>query len=169
MGIDTEANVEECKVEVKKVLAALDFSQYSETTFVHALTLARALGAELILLNVLNSRGLDFIEGLAAQGYDISRRALVEKHTNAARKTLENDYISRAGGVQVRALIKEGLPWDVILTTLKNESVDMVVMGTKGHGNLAGVLFGSTAEKVHRHSPCTVVSVRGPEHCRIPG
>lgn len=34
--------------------------------------------------------------------------------------------------------------------------------------DLAGVLLGSTAEKVHRHSPCTMVSVRGPEHCRLP-
>jgi nucleotide-binding universal stress UspA family protein len=163
-----EADVEECRIDVKKVLAALDFSQYSEITFTHALTLAKALGAELILLNVLNSRGLDVIQGLAAQGYDISRRALVEKHTNASRSVLEKEYITRAGGVQVRALIKEGLPWDVILTTLKQESVDMVVLGTKGRSNLAGVLFGSTAEKVHRHSPCTVVSVRGPEHCRLP-
>lgn len=160
--------VEECRVEINKVLAALDFSQYSEITFSNALTMAQALGAELILLNVLNIRGLDTLDVLAAEGYDISREAIVEKHTATRRATLENEYISRAGDVPTRGIIKQGLPWDAVLHTIKEESVDIVVLGAKGHGNLAGVLFGSTAEKVHRHSPCTVVSVRGPEHCRLP-
>ena len=35
-----------------------------------------------------------------------------------------------------------------------------IKMANKGRGNLSRVLFGSAAEKVFRHSPVSVVSVR---------
>ncbi|HKK00421.1 MAG TPA: universal stress protein [Desulfotignum sp.] len=36
----------------------------------------------------------------------------------------------------------------------------IIKMANKGRGNLSRVLFGSAAEKVLRHSPVPVVSVR---------
>jgi len=160
--------MEECAVSLKRVMAAVDLSAYSETTFTHALTLARSLGAELVLVNVINTRGLEALDLVAAQGFDVSRETYIQKVEEERRKVFESDYLSRAGSVPVRLVFRAGLPYEEILTAIEKEQADLVVMGTKGRTNLTGTLFGTTAEKVFRRAPCAVVSVRGPEHCRLP-
>ncbi len=59
--------------------------------------------------------------------------------------------------------IEVGIPWEYIIQTAENQKADLIVMANKGRGNLSRVLFGSTAEKVFRHSPIPVVSVRDPK------
>ncbi|MBU3951349.1 MAG: universal stress protein, partial [Proteobacteria bacterium] len=56
--------------------------------------------------------------------------------------------------------IDTGIPYECILNAVDTEDIDLVVMANKGRGNIARVLFGSAAEKVFRHSPVPVVSVR---------
>ncbi|MFH1034126.1 MAG: universal stress protein [Pseudomonadota bacterium] len=159
--------MQECKVSYKRVMAPLDLSSFSEPTFQHAYTLAKALGADLVLLNVINSRGLEALDKLAAEGYAVSRERYVET-VLADRKTIfEREFLPLAEGVKVNLLFKVGLPYDEIIKTAKEENIDLIVMGTKGRSNLVGTLFGTTAEKVFRRAPCPVVSVRGPEHCRV--
>lgn len=160
--------MEECNVSLKRIMAAVDLSSYSETTFAHALTLARSMGGEVILINVINSRGLEQIERLGAQGFGISKDSYIETIQKERQAELEKEYLPKAGNVPCRVIFRVGLPWEQIIKAIKEEKADLMVMGTKGRGNLAGALFGSTADKVFRHSPCPVISVRGPEHCRLP-
>ena len=56
--------------------------------------------------------------------------------------------------------IDVGIPFESILKAVETEDIDLVVMANKGRGNISRVLFGSAAEKVFRHSPVPVVSVR---------
>ncbi len=159
--------MQECSVSIKRILAALDLSAYSEITFTHALTLARSLGAELLILNVINSRGMEVLDVLAAEGFDLSSRQYLEKVEKDRREELEREYLARVGDTPARLVFRVGLPYEEILAAVVEEKIDLVVLGTKGRSNLAGVLFGTTAEKVFRRASCTVVSVRGPEHCRL--
>jgi nucleotide-binding universal stress UspA family protein len=160
--------MEDCHVSLKRIMASMDLSAYSETTFSHAVTLAKAIGGELILLNVINSRGLEQIERLGAQGFGVSKDQYIETIQKERTATFEKEYLPHTEGIPCRLEFRVGLPWEQIIKAAKKENAELLVMGTKGHGNLASALFGSTAEKVFRHSPCTVVSVRGPEHCRLP-
>ncbi len=160
--------MEECKVNLKRIMAALDLSAFSETTFAHALTLARALGGELVLLNVINSRGLETLDRIQSEGFNISREQYVNNVLADRSEEFKKDYLGRVGQVPVRLEFRVGIPWEQVLKAASELEVDMIVTGTKGHTNLAGVLFGSTAEKVFRRARCPVVSVRGPEHCRLP-
>ena len=161
--------MQDCKVDYKLVAAAVDFSDYSEITYAHALEQARAHNAELLILNVINDRGLDELDRLAAQGYDLGggKEGYIKRVDADRREILDKEYLPAAQGLKVRVRMEVGHPHHMLLRMLKEENVSLVVMGTKGRGNLAGALFGSTAEKVFRHSPCPVLSVRGPEHCRL--
>ena len=56
--------------------------------------------------------------------------------------------------------IDTGMPTECILSAIETCDIDMVVIANKGRSNFSKVLFGSTAEKVFRHSPVPVFSVR---------
>ena len=157
----------QCAVNLKKVMACLDLSAYAEATFMHALALAKGLGGELVLLNVVNSRGLDALDQLAAEGYAVSRDKYIDTVVADRRAAFEKEYLPLAQGVPTSLIFRVGLPYDEIVKACRDEGIDLVVLGTKGRSNIVGTLFGSTAEKVFRRAPCTVVSVRGPEHCAL--
>jgi len=164
-----ELEMADCKVELKRVAAAIDFSDYSEITFAYALEEARCHGADLVVVNVINARGLDVLDRLTAEGYDLGgKQGYLERVEAERREVFEKDYLSAAKGINTKVVILNGHPHDELLKFLRKEEISLVVMGTKGRSNLAGALFGSTAEKVFRHAPCPVLSVRGPEHCRLP-
>jgi len=160
--------MEDCTVDIKKVVAALDLSRYSERTFQHAYTLARSLGAELILLNVINTRYLDSFHMVGGEGFGVDPQEIIERTRQERRAALEEQFLAKAQGVAARVELRQGLPWEQIIKLVREENADLLVVGAKGRGDAAGVLFGSVAEKVQRHSPCAVLSVRGPEHCRLP-
>ncbi len=157
-----------CNVQQGPIMAALDLSSYSETVFVHALTLARGLKQELILLNVVNSRGRETLDRLNAQGFTVSFEQYAESVKADRNAILAKDYLPRAGEVPTRVVFRVGLPYEEIIKAIVDEKAGAVVMGCKGRTNLAGALFGTTAEKVFRRATCPVFSVRGPEHCRLP-
>lgn len=71
---------------------------------------------------------------------------------------IEKEFYVDRDKMQIR--VELGIPFRAILETIEAEDVDLVVMGNKGHGNVIETLFGSTAEKVFRHSPVPVLSIR---------
>ncbi len=158
--------MEDCKVQYKKIMAAIDLSKYSEDTFLHAYVLAKALGAELTLLYVIDTHYMDTVERYAGvAGFD--RESLLASQREESQARIEKELLSQAPDYKARVEFREGLPWEEILNAVKEEKPDLLVVGSKGHSDMAGVLFGSVAEKVQRHAACPVMTIRGPEHCRI--
>ena len=78
------------------------------------------------------------------------------------RNELMQRLLKETGCTQIphRFLIKKGTPFAELVKTAREENVDMVVMGTKGRSNIAGILFGSQAEKMFRHCPVPLLSIR---------
>ena len=59
--------------------------------------------------------------------------------------------------------------FDAIMERVTQLQPDLIVMGTHGRSGLGRLLMGSTAEKVLRHAPGNVMTVKSAHHPRVPG
>lgn len=63
-------------------------------------------------------------------------------------------------GKPVNVLVKLGNPGDTICGVAAKDGFDLIVMGSRGHGAVAGVLLGSVSNKVIHNACAPVLIVR---------
>ena len=77
-------------------------------------------------------------------------------------ETILNMAVEAVGEIpgEVHTEILEGSPAEAILDVVSARQCDLIVMGSRGLGRLAGALLGSQSQKVMQHAPCPVLIVR---------
>jgi nucleotide-binding universal stress UspA family protein len=138
----------------KKILVPIDFSEPSDAALLYGRNLAKAFGAELHVLHVMENQFLrPTFKSTAAVETGMANRV-------AERLSPEDRTTLRA----VSAVRMSDEPHDEIIRYAEDEAIDLIVMGTHGRGGVARLLMGSVAEKVVRTARCPVLTVRHPEH-----
>jgi nucleotide-binding universal stress UspA family protein len=143
-----------------RIIHPTDFSAEAEAAEAEAARLARALGAELLLLHVSVEAplygeipfGMDQLQ----QTYERQARWADGKLTERAARLAES-------GVTTAWRRRTGVPYEEIVKAAAEERASYIVMGTQGLGRVGRFLLGSVADRVIRSAGCPVVVVRPAE------
>ena len=139
-----------------RILVTTDFSECSLKAFPLALELARAADATILLAHVDEFRFPPLIEYAGVQ-----MQEMVTANTDRALLELERLRESCLDGYPaVKRHCVRGVAADEIVQLAREQQADLIVMATHGRGFVAHALLGSTAERVVRHAPCPVLTVR---------
>ena len=140
------------------VMVATDGSDGGDRAVDMAATLAKGCGAGLLILTVM--------DGSAESGLDIDALARAEGGLGEGFELVANTILQHAGerarqqGVDPLDLRSGwGDPAHVILETVRETKADVVVVGRRGRGRLAGLLLGSVSQKLASLAPSAVLVV----------
>jgi nucleotide-binding universal stress UspA family protein len=141
---------------LKRILVPVDFSTHSLGALEYAKKLAEKFNSELILVHVVEPMVFMTDFSLGQISIPAIERELIKKAESEIKKIRDkiNDKF------RVKTIVKLGKPFIEIVQVARDENIDLIVMGTHGHTGVEQILFGSTAEKVVRKSPCPVLTVR---------
>jgi nucleotide-binding universal stress UspA family protein len=147
--------------KINKILVACDCSDFSGQIFAYAVEVARGLKAELIVANVINRIEVDRI----ARSIDSYSGETIDDHIKALkadRRDVIEGLVQDTGHADLfgKTIVKIGTHHVELMEVIKHEQADLLIMGNKGRGNLAGILLGSCAEKMFRNCPVAVLMVR---------
>src|SRR5262245_38646469 len=124
---------------IQTILHPTDLSESAKPAFELALRLAHDHGARLIVLHVSDPAVI-----YGEMGMTVPIPEMQQEILEADRSKLEG--LVADSGAECRVV--EGAAAAEILVTARNESCDLIVMGTHGRGGVARLLVGSVAESV---------------------
>ncbi len=137
----------------RKILAAIDGSEYSSSIIDKAVEQARLVDSKILLVHC--HRKFSIIESHAYREEEMARII------NEADK-LVGPYLKRIekAGIAVESRIMEEPAGEAITEIARIEKCDLIVLGTRGLTNLAGLIVGSVTNRVLQTAPCAVLVVR---------
>ena len=133
---------------LKKILAPTDFSEISATGVRYACQLAKDVGAELIILNVV----------VLDESNTVSKQD-IERHKARLDNFVSEKVADASVGLKIRQLVNAGQPFGAIVDCAEKEGVDLIVMSSHGRSGLSRMLIGSVTDKILRGAPCPVLVV----------
>lgn len=172
-----------------RILVALDGSTHSDRALDLAADLAEKYQADLLMVHVMPTAPLNDAERhmasveyadelthwtkdwrearpgaqnasgpeLLLQYSDLANRfrELVAKRLMSSAETKLQDR-----QVQTEAIVQAGDPAKTILDLAESRKVDAIVMGSRGLGDITGLLLGSVSHKINHLAGCTCITVK---------
>lgn len=149
--------------KLNKILCPVDLAPDAPSPAREAADLAKALGAELVLVHVMSEPAFAVPDPLLGMGESTGYAlpALAEEYRSELDRRLTQLGSSlRSNGVSVTTRLLRGPTHTSILDAVDQEHADMIVMGTHGRSGFQHLLLGSVAERVVRTAKVPVMTLR---------
>lgn len=147
---------------IQRIIAAIDFSVYSQKILESAAGIAERNSAEIIAVNIINKRLFESIQ----KEFDddhlcvFSLDKFILGETRKRTKNLQDmltKYVPKE--LPARIVIRGGVPFEEILKVVDEEDADLIVVNSKGRTNFQDYMYGTTSEKIFAHSPVSILSL----------
>ncbi len=148
--------------EVRRILFPTDFSGCANYALPYAAAIARATGAAILCVHVVEPI-------VPAVGYTgLAEPMPIADITDQLQDSAERELPKLAeceecAGLDVEDLIVHGDPAAEIVRVADERQVDLIVISSHGRTGFGRMIFGSTAEAVVRHAHCPVLVVKPPQ------
>lgn len=152
----------------RKILAALDTTDAADQVFERALTIAKADGAELVLLHcsalpaLFNTNYINFLDTTPDWTIDLQLAEEAQKQNAEAARDVMDRFRNQAreAGVNVTLVLRFDEANRGICQVSEELAVDAVIIGRRGLSGLTEMLLGSVSSYVIHHVRCDVLVVQ---------
>jgi universal stress protein A len=140
-------------LSLRRILVPIDFSKNARQALRFAIPLASQFGARITLLHVVEPvvypTDMAIVVTNEKTVLNSSRRQLV----GLAQKLVPKKLCGKM-------IVRGGQPYFEITEAARKMKADLIVLTTHGYTGIKRVLLGGTAERIVRHAPCPVLTVR---------
>ena len=140
---------------MKTILIPTDFSKNAFVAAEYGCALAAATGQNVLLLHVY----IALYSGYKEEGESVKQIKWVEQQSAKDMESIVKTLKTQFPDVSIEGEYLKGFMIDLVSQKLKDPSISMVVMGTKGVSNVAESILGSTTYEVIKKSPVPVLVV----------
>jgi nucleotide-binding universal stress UspA family protein len=145
-------------IALRRILVPTDFSENSNRAVRFAAELAEKFQSELVFLHVVQDLALVLPDAVmptpvATPNLD----DMIASAKTAIGNLVAQEKLER---LNPKAEVRVGSPAAEIVAAATDLKADLLCISTHGRTGLAHLLLGSVAEKIIRHAPCPVLTVR---------
>jgi nucleotide-binding universal stress UspA family protein len=148
------------KIVLDRILVPVDFSDNSKKALQYAIPFAEQFKASITVLYVVEPAVFPSDFGFGQMSFPDVEREMVDKAETELRKIVDELRTS----VAIVPVVLSGIPFVEVTGYADENDIGLIILATHGRTGVEHILFGSTAEKIIRKSPCPVLVVRAEEH-----
>jgi nucleotide-binding universal stress UspA family protein len=145
------------RVQMKNILCATDFSNFSNLTIPYGVALAREFNAKLYICHVIDFSSIAI--------YGEFQLNPVDQQNRIKKQAAEQlDQLIGEQPVKWEPLITAGHIADEVSRLVEEKEIDLVIAATRGRSGLKRLILGSVTERLMRVLSCPLLVVHSPEH-----
>ena len=133
---------------LNRILAPTDFSEISARGVRYACQLAKDVGAEVIIFNVV-----------LLDETNVVNKQEVERHKSRLDEFIAEKIAGAGADLKIRSVVDAGQPFGAIIDCAEKESIDLIVMSSHGRSGLSRMIIGSVTDRTLRGASCPVLVV----------
>jgi nucleotide-binding universal stress UspA family protein len=149
---------------IEHVFVPVDGSDAADRAVDLASEIAGRLGAKLTLLHVLRDPGTLRVP---EEFRELSRDEHIEVTERDLARSAANEIVAKArqrahdqGAKDIETAVEIGDPGNTVVEYAARQGVDLIVIGSRGRGDVRGLLFGSVSHKVTHLAECPCLIVK---------